>query len=168
MGDSLSIIFATIVALIMLFFVPLVDTWELQDNLSYVVSYASVTEFVDTIRNTGFISMENYQNFITTLDATGNRFAITMEHMVQDDELSMPFRSKGKYRSVYLNNYTFMIMDSLNTSGIYYLNTHDYFYVTIKNTNVTQATMITNMIMPDKTYYKIGCSYGGVTWNTQA
>ena len=80
MEDSLSIIFAIIVALIIMFIVPLMDTWELHDNLSYVITYAAVTDFVDTARNTGKITMNNYQTFLSTLNATGNTFDVSMEH----------------------------------------------------------------------------------------
>ena len=83
MEDSLSIVFSIFVALIIMFVVPLIDTWELQDNMAYVVTYAAVTDFVDTCRNVGYISLPSYLNLQQRLSSTGNTFAISMEHRNQ-------------------------------------------------------------------------------------
>ena len=70
MEDSLSIIFAIMLSLILMFMFPLIDSWDLQDNLSYTIAYASTVDFVDTARNTGYISKELYDNFYAKLLAT--------------------------------------------------------------------------------------------------
>ena len=165
MGDSLSIIFAVIVALIIMFVVPLVDTWELQDNLSYVVTYAAVTDFVDTVRNTGYISMDNYQSLMSTLNSTGNTFAVSMEHRAFNSAVSADMiQNTGKYMSAYLNTYTNNIMAQLNAGNVYKLDKYDYFYVTVKNTNRTQASIVNSIVADDSSNFKIGCAYGGVVW----
>jgi len=166
MEDSLSIIFATIVALIIMFIVPLMDTWELQDNLAYVVTYAAVTDFVDTVRNTGYIAMANYDNFVATLNSTGNRYDISMEHRAFNTEISSKMlQAPGSINSsAYLNTYTNTILSQLERDKIYRLNKYDYFYVTVKNTNRTQASIINNMVARDNSNFKIGCAYGGIVW----
>lgn len=165
MGDSLSIIFAVFVALIIMFIVPLMDTWELQDNLSYVVTYAAVTDFVDTVRNTGYISMDNYQSFLSVLNSTGNRFAVSMEHRAFNETISSDMmNSTGVYTSAYLNTYTNQILDKLYSGSIYKLDKYDYFYVTVKNTNRTQASIVNGIVASDQSNFKIGCAYGGVVW----
>ena len=166
MGDSLSIIFSVIVALIMMFIVPLVDTWELQDNLSYVVTYAAVTDFVDTVRNTGYLSLDNYQSFVSTLNSTGNRFTISMEHRAFNSAISADMiNNNGKYMSAYLNTYTNKILSTINGGNIYRLDKGDYFYVTVKNTNRTQASIINGLVARDASNFKIGCAYGGLVWS---
>ena len=170
MDDSLSIIFAVLVALVIMFIVPLMDTWELQDNLSYVVTYAAVTDFVDTVRNTGYISMDNYSNLVTTLNSTGNRFNITMEHRKINEQLSTKMAEEnknGKIYSVYLNTYTNEILNALEKGDVYKLNKFDYFYVTVKNTNMTQASIINNLVAHDNSNFKIGCAYGGCVWSVR-
>lgn len=169
MEDSLSIIFAIIVALVIMFIVPLMDTWELQDNLSYVVTYAAVTDFVDTCRNVGYISLDSYLNFEQTLNSTGNTFAISMEH--RDQKI---ISNGSKTTPVYLNTYTNDILSqlySLDENGlnrVYKLGKYDYFYVTVKNTNTTQASIINRIVASDSTNFKIGCAYGGCVWSTSA
>ena len=157
MEDSLSIMFAMIVALVLMFFVPLVDTWELQDNLSYVVTYAAVTDFVDTVRNTGYISPDNYNAFLSNLAATGNTYDVTMEH-----------RSFNEDIDAYLNTYTNEIVFELDHGNNYKLDKYDYFYVTVKNTNRTQASIINSIATSeDVSNFKIGVSYGGVVWSVR-
>ncbi|MBR3280393.1 MAG: hypothetical protein IKI57_00920 [Clostridia bacterium] len=171
MGDSLSIIFAVIVALVIMFIVPLVDTWELQDNLSYVVTYAAVTDFVDTVRNTGYLSLDNYQSFVSTLSSTGNRFAVSMEHRAFNSAISADMiKNNNKYMSAYLNTYTNTILDTIingdaEGNHIYKLDKGDYFYVTVKNTNITQASIVNSLVAKDNSNFKIGCAYGGLVWS---
>ena len=154
MEDTLSILFAVIVSIIIMFIFPLLDTWELQDNLSYATTYATVVDFVDTVRNVGYISSDVYNAFSTRLGMTGNTFSITMEHRKFLEDI-------GDYMNVYTNE----IEHTLNTDGIYKLDKYDYFYVTVKNTNKTQATIIREFIYANQEEsFKIGTAYGGIVW----
>lgn len=156
MEDSLSIIFAVIVSLLLMFLFPMIDTWEMQDNLSYVVVYSAVTDFVDTVRNTGYITQEAYDAFESKIYSTGNTFAVSMEHREFNEDID-----------AYLNTYTNEIMEQMKT-GIYKLDKYDYFYVTVKNTNKTQATILSEFLSSDAgENFKIGVSYGGVVWSVR-
>ncbi len=153
-----------------MFIVPLMDTWELQDNLSYVITYAAVTDFVDTCRNVGYVSLESYLDFQSKLRSTGNTFDISLEHRNQK---TIPFTLPDNTvhtRTVYLNSYTSQIEADLYNPdlGRYYLEKYDYFYVTVKNTNVTQASVINKLVANDSTNFKIGCAYGGCVWSSSA
>lgn len=166
MEDSLSIIFAVIVSLLLMFLFPMIDTWEMQDNLSYVVVYSAVTDFVDTIRNTGYITENAYASFLTKIQATGNTFAVTLEHREFNEDLN-----------AYLNTYTNEILDTMNdgwvdvngkTQHSYKLDKYDYFYVTVKNTNRTQATLLSDFLSSHAgDNFKIGVSYGGIVWSVR-
>ena len=145
-----------------MFIVPLMDTWELQDNLSYVVTYAAVTDFVDTCRNVGYVSLDSYLQLQKTLNSTGNTFAISMEHR---DQKNIAITG-GSQRTVYINYYTNQILDQLYASNIYPLGKYDYFYVTVKNTNKTQASIINKIVSNDSSNFKIGCAYGGCVWSS--
>lgn len=160
MEDSLAIIFALIISIIIMFLFPLMDTWDLQDNLSYATTYATVVDFVDTVRNTGKLNLDVYNAFETKLGATGNTFDVTLEH-----RKSVLYEDDGKIVQGYLNVYTNEIMDKLETNEEYALNKYDYFYVTVKNTNKTQATVIRSFLMGDQETFKIGTAYGGVVWS---
>ena len=157
MEDSLSIIFAVIISLLLMFLFPMIDTWEMQDNLSYVVVYSSVTDFVDTIRNTGYITQDALDAFESKLYSTGNTFSITLEHREFNEDFN-----------AYLNTYTNEILDTIETAGEYKLDKYDYFYVTVKNTNRTQATVLSDFLSSSAgDNFKIGVSYGGIVWSVR-
>ena len=158
MEDSLSIIFAVIVSLLLMFLFPMIDTWEMQDNLSYIVVYAATVDFVDTCRNVGFISDAAYDGFASKVQATGNSYDIRMEHRQFIPDV------RG-----YANHYTNEIKNEFSTGdNIYKLNKYDYFSVSVKNTNRTQATLLTDFITGGTgTNFRIGVTYGGVVWTTR-
>ena len=166
MEDSLSIVFAIILSLILMFLFPLVDAWDLQDNLSYVVAYSATVDFVDTARNTGFITSELMENFESKLLSTGNTFDITLEHREFNEDLR-----------AYINTYTYEILQDIDQGvrdkndvlqHVHKLDKYDYFYVTIKNTNRTQATIISDFFASSKgTNTKIAVAYGGVVWSSR-
>jgi hypothetical protein len=157
MEDSLSIIFAVIVSLLLMFLFPLVDTWEMQDNLSYVVVYSTVVDFVDTARNVGFVSDDSYSSFVSRIEATGNTYDVTLEHKQFIPDVSG-----------YVNHYTSEILAGTADDKKYYFNKYDYFYVTVKNTNRTQATLLSDFITGGSdSNFKIGVAYGGVVWSVR-
>lgn len=159
MGDSLSVIFATIVAAIIMFLFPMLDTWERQDDLSYIAAYTSVVNTVDSVRNTGRLTADMYNNLITSLNATGNRFDVQLEHRAAEYVNA----GANKYEVVYLNHYTQDIENALNTSGEYVdFRKGDYFYISVKNRNKTQATVLKQNLYGIKMEtFKIGVPYGG-------
>lgn len=166
MEDTLSIIFAIILSIILMFMFPLIDTWDLQDNLSYVVAYASTVDFVDAVRNTGYISRDAWDNYQNKLASTGNTYDVSMEHRRFNNDLS-----------AYLNTYTLEIEDDLekgildnngNRQYVHKLDKYDYFYVTIKNTNRTQASILSDFFASGgSTNVKIAVAYGGVVWSVR-
>lgn len=162
MEDSLITIFSIILAVLLMFIFPLMDTWERQDDISYMSVYANVVEFVDSARNLGYITDDMYYSFLRSVYSTGNRYQITLEH--RNFELVPGFES-----GVYVNTYTNSIINKLNTTGRYDMEAGDYFYVSVKNTNKTQATQIQEVIYasPQETF-KIGVPYGGMVRNTSS
>ena len=116
MGDSLSVIFATIVAAIIMFLFPMLDTWERQDDLSYIAAYTAVIDTVDAVRNTGRLTQGMYDSLVSTVNATGNRFKIQLEHR---EAIAIPGTTPDTYELVYLNHYTNEILNTLNVSGEY-------------------------------------------------
>lgn len=160
MGDSLSVIFATIVAAIIMFLFPMLDTWERQDDLSYIAAYTAVIDTVDAVRNTGRLTQGMYDSLVSTVNATGNRFKIQLEHR---EAIAIPGTTPDTYELVYLNHYTNEILNTLNVSGEYTtFDEGDYFYISVKNTNKTQATVLKESLYGARLEtFKIGVPYGG-------
>ncbi len=171
MGDSLSIVFTIILAVLIMFLFPMMDTFERQDDLSYMAVYTATVDFVDAVRNTGTLTMDMYNSFLTQIQSTGNLFDVTLEHR----EYKVVPAGNGNSEVVYLYHYTTEIENTLNSKdekdddgnvikkgGLYTFNKGDYFYVSIKNRNKTQATLMEEAIYATQIdSFKIGVPYGG-------
>ena len=159
MGDSLGVIFATIVAAIIMFLFPMIDTWERQDDLSYMAAYTAVVDTVDAVRNTGRLTDDMYNDLLSVITTTGNRFQVQMEHR----EYVVVPNGSNNYEMVYVTHYTDEILSKLQADEEYKeFNKGDFFYISIKNTNKTQATMLKQTLYGAKMEtFKIGVPYGG-------
>ena len=152
MEDSLIVIFSMILAVVLMFVFTIMDTWERQDDISYMAVYSDVVEFVDAVRNTGKITPNMYNQFLQSITATGNRFEVTMEH-----------RKRLYSFNAYKNIYTNTIETALKTGNYDDFTAGDYFYVSIKNTNKTQSTLIKEVLYASQQEtFKIGVPYGGM------
>lgn len=160
MEDSLIVIFSIILAVILMFLFPIMDTWERQDDISYMSVYSSVVEFVDSARNLGYITTNMYDKFVQQVNATGNRYDITIEHRKRIYEIDA-------YKNVYTTTIEGILYSGDSTANNKYpMSAGDYLYVSVKNTNKTQSTLLKDVLYasPQETF-KIGVPYGGMVRN---
>lgn len=165
MEDSLIVIFSIILAVILMFLFPIMDTWERQDDISYMSVYSSVVEFVDSARNLGYITTNMYDKFVQQVNATGNRYDITIEHRKRIYEIDA-------YKNVYTTTIEEILYDNNakadpTINNKYEMSAGDYLYVSVKNTNKTQSTLLKDVLYasPQETF-KIGVPYGGMVRNS--
>ena len=64
MGDSLITIIAIFLAAILMFVFPLMSLSERTDNISQLAVQTATTEFVDRIKTTGKLTLDDYQKYI--------------------------------------------------------------------------------------------------------
>ena len=165
MEDSLIVIFSMILAVILMFVFPIMDTWERQDDISYMMVYAATVEFVDSARNLGYITTNMYDEFLTNISATGNKYDVTLEHRER-------IYSINGYKNIYTTQIEEVLYGNgaLNNSAInntYSMKAGDYLYVSVKNTNKTQSTLLKDVLYASsQETFKIGVPYGGMVRNT--
>ncbi|MBQ8299142.1 MAG: hypothetical protein IJX99_04640 [Clostridia bacterium] len=158
MGDSLSLVFAMILGVLIMFFFPMLDSWERQDDLSYMSVYTSTVDLVDAVRNTGVLTDDMLHSYMLQLGSTANSYDVVMEHR----EYKVVPAGAGSSEIVYLNHYSNEIEEKLNIDGYYPFNKGDYFYISVKNTNKTQATVMKEAIYSTAIEsFKVGVPYGG-------
>jgi len=166
MYDILEKIFAVLIAVVLMFFFPLLDVFERMDDLSFMTVYASTVKFVDTVRNTGRITPELYFEFKQILDATGNRYNVEIihRHLSYYPELDIEnYENEYSYVELFDEVYTEQMLVlmgiMIEENGEIIYNTDlsamqnyedfavgDYFYVCVKNTEETPATVIKNVL----------------------
>lgn len=174
MDDNLSFVVAVLLTVLLLIFFPLYNAFERQDDISYEVALKSLISFTDDVRQSGYLTKERYETFVKELIATGNTFDIRLEghkkvlnrlnknEVVENFEIDYNRDIFKALDSNFIDN-----EKSFVKSQAYLLDDGDYFYVKIKNTNVTQATMIFGIIAGLRDKVKIDLSYGGIVSNDE-
>lgn len=81
METSLQKIIAAIVGVMILFIIPVYIAYEKVDDVSYSLALKLTQNFVDNVRDKGYISPEMYSDFVSGLYATNNTYDVNIEHI---------------------------------------------------------------------------------------
>ena len=175
MGDSLITIIAIFLAAILMFVFPLMAVSERTDDISQLAVETSTTEFVDNVRNTGKLTLDNYSKFIDEITATGNSYDVEMEIQVLDENPGVKTTQAETTKigeNVYYTLYDSQIKERLgidstdNTTNKHQitLKEGDMVSVTVKNTNTTIAQIIRNFLyrIAGNDTYQIAAQHGGI------
>lgn len=155
MGDSAVTIIAIFLAAILMFVFPLMTMADKSDDVSQLSVQTATTDFTNKIRTTGYISQEDYDNFILTLSSTGNAYdaEITVQKLDQNPAKKSSGDTTAIGQNVYYTMYTKQVLDSLPLS----LTEGDIVSVNVQNTNTTIAGQLRNFM------YKVtGSSTGNI------
>ena len=83
MEDTLQRFFAILVAVVIFFLLPLYIAFEKKDDISYSLALKITSNFVNDVKNKGYITRDMYNDFISDLAVTGNSYDIKMEHVAK-------------------------------------------------------------------------------------
>jgi len=147
MGDSLITIIAIFLAAILMFVFPLMSLSERTDDISELAVQAATDEFVDNVRTTGKITLDDYEKYVQTISATGNAFDVEMVVYQLDENPGVKVTQAEMTKigeNVYYNIYTSQVEEELNENGRMKLKEGDMVSVTVKNTNQTIAQLLRN------------------------
>ena len=78
METSLQKIIAAIVGVMILFIIPVYIAFEKVDDVSYSLALKLTQNFVDNVRDKGYISPEMYSDFVSGLYATNNTYDVNI------------------------------------------------------------------------------------------
>ncbi len=167
MGDSLITIIAIFLAAILMFVFPLMSLSERTDDIAQLAVSTATNEFVDKIRKTGKITLDDYEKYIQTISSTGNSFEVEMQIQQLDENPGVKVTQAEMTKigeNVYYNKYTSQIEEELNKSGKMKLKEGDMVSVTVKNTNQTIAQLLRNFFyqITGNDSYQIAAKHGGV------
>nr|WP_059040717.1 hypothetical protein [Paenibacillus rubinfantis] len=174
-------VYVAILAALVLYLWPASETYERQDDVSYMLAFKAVTNFVDAARDKGYITPQAYNDFINELLLTGNSYDVQLEHYhkrynpVYTDPAN-PATFQNKFNVDYEGFYTNQIMAILfpkNTlpknseARKYKMSVGDYFSVKVTNKNRTNATIIRDMLNfgDSASNTRIYVPYGGMVMN---
>ena len=80
---SVSVI-GILIASIILFIVPLIMIADRSDDISQLIAQSATTEFVDEVIKSGKITTDSYEDFVNSLQSSGNTYDIEMEVKILD------------------------------------------------------------------------------------
>lgn len=181
MSKYVTVLFAALIAVMLLYIYPAAKSFEQQDQISFNIAQKVVTTFVDTVRSKGYITPTMYEDFTEALDLTNFQFDIEMKHderkynpIYTDPGDGSSFQNDFEvYYESYFNDQIMKVLfpdnskDVTDPSRRYYLRTYDFFTVSIKNTNTSNAALLrdflTNSTTGDPT--RILVDYGGMILN---
>ena len=170
MSDTLITVVAILLGAILMFVFPLMSVAERSDDMSSLSVQTAVTEFVDNSRAVGKITMANYQELVSTLNATGN----TYEVKVLDENVGKKSAwTTGTVigENIYYSVYTSQIMEVLtdeNGTSSYNMAEGDIISVSVKNTNKTMAQTIRGAFysISGNDTYQISAQHSGIVTAT--
>lgn len=144
MGDSAVTIIAIFLAAILMFVFPLMTMADKSDDVSQLSIQTATTDFTNKIRTTGYISQDDYDNFVLTLASTGNSYnaEIIVQKLDQNPAKKESGTTKTIGQNVYYTMYTTQVLDSLPLS----LTEGDIVSVNVQNTNTTIAGQLRNFM----------------------
>ena len=144
MGDSAMAVVAIFLAAILMFVFPLMTMADKKDDVSTLSVQTATTTFTDTIRTTGKLTQDEYDNFVQTLAATGNAYTVDITIQVLDENPSKKQTSQYQTigENVYYTMYTTQVLESLPLT----LKEGDIVSVSVENTNVTIGQQLRNFM----------------------
>ncbi|MCI8352064.1 MAG: hypothetical protein HFJ58_00275 [Clostridia bacterium] len=172
-GDTLITVVAIFLAAILMFVFPLMSISERNDDISLLSVQTSTVEFVDNIRSTGKITLDNYDKYLQNLSATGNSYDVEISVKVLDENPGKKGAETSTTKigeNIYYTIYTSQIEEELGIGKINpksttkLLKEGDIVSVSVKNTNTTIAQMLKNFFysISGNDTYSIEASHSGV------
>ena len=167
MGHSIITIVAIFLAAILMFIFPLMSLSERSDDIAQLSVQTTTAEFVDNIRATGKLTLDDYDKFLNTLTATGNSFDVDIQIQKLDENPGVKVTQGQKDKigeNIYYSVYTSQIMDELNANNEIKLKEGDIVSVTVKNTNKTISQLLRNFFyrVSGNDTYQISAQHGGI------
>ena len=153
MGDSAMAVVAIFLAAILMFVFPLMTMADKKDDVSTLAVQTATNDFTDSIRTTGVITQDKYDNFVQTLAATGNSYEVEMSVQKLDENPAKKTTSVDGTigDNIYYTMYTSQILEAIaptptNPNQALVLKEGDIVSVNVKNTNVTIGQQLRNFM----------------------
>lgn len=149
MEETTITIIGLLIASIILFIVPVILISDISDDISELVVQTATAEFVSDVIKTGEITNNRYQQFISSLQSSGNTYEIDMEVKILDENTSKYVTDTNPAEvgnNTYCSIYTSQIEDKIRASeaiadnnavGRLVLKQGDGISVTVRNSSAT-------------------------------
>ncbi len=175
MGDTLMTVIAIFLAVILMFLFPMLSVSERADDISQLAVETAVSNFVDNSRAIGKITIENYEQLVNALNATGNSYDIELEVKKLDENVGKKtawLNGSVVGENVYYSVYTSQILETLlgegNNGEDYVMKEGDILSCTAKNNNTTISQTLRSVFysISSNNAYQVGAQHSGMVTAT--
>lgn len=159
MDDTAMSIVGIFIAAIIMFIVPLMLIADKSDDIAHLTAETVTSGFVDSVIKSGKLTNDDYNDFISMLNTTGNSYDVDMELKILDTNSAQNdiVNSGIVGQNIYYSIFTIQIEEKLNKVynvnadklGAIILKEGDVFSVTAKNKSLTLSQSLKNV------YYKL-------------
>lgn len=164
--NSFNKIIGIFVAVVLMFIFPLMYNAQKQDMISQVYVSNETTEFINNIKNKGYITKNMYHSYVSKINGTGNLYNIEIIHSHKKIE-PLYEEDTGEfindYTIYYYNTYQDEIYEVIDQEETYHFSQGDFISIKVNNKNKTLATTLMQVvyksIIPTE---QIIVTYGGL------
>ena len=140
---------------------------ERTDDVSQLAVQTATTEFVDKVRTTGKLTLDDYDKFVATLSSTGNSFDVDVEIQQLDENPGVKTTQAEMTKigeNLYYSFYTSQVEAMLQEKAKITLKEGDRISVTVKNTNQTISQILKNFFyqIAGNDTYQIAAQHSGI------
>lgn len=149
MGDTFIIVIAIGLSAVLLFVFPMMSLADRTDDISGIALQAETEEYVNKVSTTGVITLDDTDQFMQTISASGNSYEVDIQLYLLDENPGVKLTQAEMTKigeNLYYTYYTTQIQDALNENGRIRLKQGDMIVVEVKNTNQTIAEQLWNLI----------------------
>ncbi len=167
MGDSLITIVAIFLAAVLMFIFPLMAMSERTDDVAQLAVQTATTDFVDSVRSTGKLTLDDYEKYMQTIASTGNSFDVDVEIKILDENPGVKTTQAEMTKigeNLYYHLYTSQVLEKLENDGRITLKEGDMVSTTVKNTNRTISQILKNFFyqIAGNDTYQIAAQNAGI------
>ena len=155
MEETTVTIIGLLIASIILFIVPVILISDISDDIAELVVQTATAEFVNDVIKSGEITSNRYQQFISSLQSSGNTYEIEMEVKILDENTSKyvtDFEPEAIGNNTYYSIYTSQIEAKIGASadGRLVLKQGDCISVTVRNSSATFSQALNSVYYSTK------------------
>lgn len=179
MPNAISTIFAVLLLIVGVIYVPVYQTYQKQDDIAYQQAYLVTNEFVGNVRTKGYITPQMVEEYESALEISTYMYKTEFVHK---KKVYTPIYTNPKVQSSFTGEYVVnyeeyykpQIKPILFNEGQgvskkdrkYYLSEGDFFKVSVENINRTKTSMLYNFFTNgDEDISRIMVSAGGMVMN---
>lgn len=160
LDNSLWKILSFIIVLYLLFIFPLLHSLERQEEIACQIAYNETNNFVDSVRDRGYLTPAMLEGFQRQLSQTGNSYELALEHLHKQyipnySDPGDPTSFLGTYEIVEEAFYETEIRSILYPGDltvpvdkrVYKMNQGDMFSVSLRSTSPSLASALKRLLL---------------------